>query len=38
MVTLLKDVATGMPQWRDDRRLVSLASLHLPLVTLQGGS
>jgi DnaA-homolog protein len=38
VVTLLKDVATGMPQWRDEPRLVSLASLHLPLVTLQGGS
>ena len=35
---MLKDVATGMPQWRDEPRLVSLASLHLPLVTLQGGS
>lgn len=38
VVALLKAIAHSMPSWREDVGLSHLASLHLPLVTLLGGS
>lgn len=38
VVTLLKSIATAMPQWQNAESLSSLASLRLPLITLLGGA